>query len=153
MGYVANATLSSLFDPERLDDLFRRITLRCGHWLLDRVTELSPVAEDPYGEHGRPPGTLRESWSLGEIVVSGNVYRVEVGSSDPVSVYVEYGTRPHVIFPKGMVLRFRDRSGRVIYARSVRHPGTKPVRMMGRALAELRLEWARIAREEMARDR
>jgi hypothetical protein len=36
------------------------------------------------------------------------------------------GTKPHIITPdRTQVLRFSSR-GRIVYARSVRHPGTKP---------------------------
>lgn len=37
------------------------------------------------------------------------------------------GTRPHLIRPRnGRVLRFMGRGGGVVFARLVRHPGTKP---------------------------
>lgn len=41
---------------------------------------------------------------------------------------IEYGTRPHVIKPRrATFLRFYSRrSGRIVYARKVMHPGTRP---------------------------
>lgn len=45
----------------------------------------------------------------------------------PAALYVVHGTRPHRIEPRrqGGVLRFMV-GGRVVYARYVNHPGTKP---------------------------
>ena len=52
---------------------------------------------------------------------------VLVGSAHPRSRMHHDGTRPHVIVPrKGRVLRFKTSDGRVVYARKVNHPGTRP---------------------------
>lgn len=41
--------------------------------------------------------------------------------------YLEYGTRPYVIYPvTATVLRWRDPRGQYRYARWVRHPGLRP---------------------------
>jgi len=41
--------------------------------------------------------------------------------------HLEYGTRPYTIRPRrGKALKFLDRSGKVRFARSVRHPGLRP---------------------------
>ncbi|MEC3994980.1 hypothetical protein VSR01_16165 [Actinacidiphila sp. DG2A-62] len=55
----------------------------------------------------------------------------------PAVLYVPNGTRPHIIRPrrKTGVLRFVV-DGEVVYARVVRHPGTKPNDFLGRALRE-----------------
>jgi hypothetical protein len=63
--------------------------------------------------------------------------------------YIEYGTRPHVIKPRrGLYLRFYwPKVGRVVLARKVNHPGTRPYkfgwkathasyRVMGRRLEQ-----------------
>jgi hypothetical protein len=50
-----------------------------------------------------------------------------VGSDLPYAELVDRGTPPHIIRPKnGQVLRFVTKQGEVVYARSVRHPGTDP---------------------------
>ena len=50
---------------------------------------------------------------------------VNIGPGVPYGGYVEYGTRPHVIKPKkASVLRFKV-NGVTVYARAVKHPGTK----------------------------
>ncbi len=49
------------------------------------------------------------------------------------AAYVEYGTRPHTIEARrARALRFVQ-AGKVRFARSVRHPGTKPTHFMQRA--------------------
>lgn len=50
-----------------------------------------------------------------------------ITSTHPATIYVVNGTRPHIIRPRraGGVLRFTI-GGRVVYARYVNHPGTRP---------------------------
>lgn len=47
---------------------------------------------------------------------------------------LEYGTRPHLIkaMPGGLLAFFWPAVGRMVFARSVEHPGTKPYAMMRR---------------------
>jgi len=50
----------------------------------------------------------------------------EISAEAPYAGFVEFGTRPHMIFPRrATALRF-EKDGRVIFAKYVRHPGTKP---------------------------
>lgn len=60
-----------------------------------------------------------------------------ITSTHPATVYVVNGTRPHMIFPRrrGGVLRFTI-GGRVVYARFVSHPGTRPNGFMIEALRQ-----------------
>lgn len=60
--------------------------------------------------------------------VKSNEYRLE--ATAPYAGYVEHGTKPHIITPRnGSFLRFVV-GGKVVYARRVRHPGTKPTHFM-----------------------
>ena len=53
-------------------------------------------------------------------------YRMEIGATAPHAIPVHQGTRPHIILPvRASVLRF-EIGGKVIFARKVRHPGTRP---------------------------
>lgn len=53
-----------------------------------------------------------------------------VEATDPKSLMHHQGTDPHVIVPKkAKTLRFHSR-GRIVYAKIVRHPGTKPNRFL-----------------------
>lgn len=74
-------------------------------------------------------GTLRRSIT-GE-VQSASRGRVYVASPANYGIYVEEGTRPHVITPKGgkKFLAFKV-DGRVVFARRVNHPGSKPYPFM-----------------------
>lgn len=60
-----------------------------------------------------------------------------ITSTHPATIYVVNGTRPHIIRPRrpGGVLRFTI-GGRVVYARFVNHPGTRPNGFMIEALRQ-----------------
>lgn len=58
---------------------------------------------------------------------------------------LEYGSRPHPIprdkdMHKGIVLRFFDSAGKIVFTRQVHHPGTQPVGMI-RAARAFGSEW------------
>lgn len=56
--------------------------------------------------------------------------KVRIGSSLPYALAHHEGTRPHRISGRdGGMLRFSSR-GRIVYSRSVMHPGTKPNRYL-----------------------
>lgn len=62
-----------------------------------------------------------------------------VVSTHPATIFVVNGTRPHLIFPRrnrpNPHLKFTV-NGRVVYAKVVNHPGTRPNRFMIEALRE-----------------
>lgn len=60
--------------------------------------------------------------------VTGQAFKI--GSPLSYALMHHEGTKPHMIYPdKARVLRFTSGS-RIIYAREVRHPGTKPNRYL-----------------------
>lgn len=62
------------------------------------------------------------SGSDGFVVMVG----VETSGGVDYALYHHEGTRPHVILPrKGRYLVFTSRSGALVFARKVNHPGTK----------------------------
>jgi hypothetical protein len=82
---------------------------------------------------GRSPGTLRDS-----IVVrvrEGPVF--EVGSADPVALWVHEGTEPHQIVGNPLLVFHWAKLGKVVAFRQVNHPGTKPNRFLVEALTVL----------------
>jgi len=102
--------------------------------LGDRIAR--KMADEAY-QHARdfiPVRTGRLLRSL-RIERHGNEYHVIAGSRIAYyAPFVEFGTRPHIIRPRrARVLRFEVR-GKVVYARIVHHPGSRPVRYMGHAL-------------------
>lgn len=63
--------------------------------------------------------------------------KITVFSDVEYAPFVNDGTRPHVIRPKNAkALRFRV-GGRIVYARVVNHPGTKPRPFLDRALRDV----------------
>jgi hypothetical protein len=56
---------------------------------------------------------------------------ITMGSSRPYALAVHEGTRPHEIHSQqGKKLRFTGRSGAVVYAKAVMHPGTRANRYL-----------------------
>lgn len=52
--------------------------------------------------------------------------------------FLEYGTRPHrIVARRGQALRFLDRTGKLRFARSVNHPGTRPRPFFGPSWDEI----------------
>jgi len=79
-------------------------------------------------------GRLRESIGVRRIRSGYEV--VMGGGRAPYAAYLEFGARPHLIRPRrARALRFEIR-GELVYARYVEHPGTRPMRIMARAVAE-----------------
>jgi hypothetical protein len=97
----------------------------CSGW---GVTERSP------GEAPGRRGVLRNS-----LFVQTSGTTIKIGSKSPIAKFVNNGTRAHTIRPiGGKALRFRI-GGRIVFAKLVRHPGTKPNRFLQRALNNKRL--------------
>ncbi|SRR5712691_2067245 len=69
----------------------------------------------------------------------GTIVRGEVYSHVPYGYMQEVGTRPHVILPRksGGYLRF-EVGGRVVFAKKVNHPGTKPTPWLHEAFDTLK---------------
>ena len=79
-------------------------------------------------------GKLRRSI---RIVEGAGCYMVLMGGREaPYAPFIEYGTRPHIIRArKAMALRF-EVHGETVYARYVKHPGTRAQRILSRAVEE-----------------
>lgn len=68
---------------------------------------------------GKLRGSIKRRLSLARL-------EGEIAPTVPYAVYVEYGTRAHMIRPvRASALRF-EVEGEVVFAKLVRHPGTKP---------------------------
>lgn len=81
------------------------------------------------------PGSMKLGIRVSIYRGPGGEFRGDIRSTHPATIYVVNGTRPHRIYPRrpGGVLRFTV-GGRVVYARYVNHPGTKPNNWMREAL-------------------
>jgi len=86
------------------------------------IGELADYAERTMREEApKRTGALRKS-----IRKAVSSMEAEIGSQVPYAVYVEYGTRPHIITPvKARALRF-EVGKEIVFTRLVQHPGAKP---------------------------
>lgn len=82
-------------------------------------------------------GRLRASIRLERRSVLGLRQRWTIGSDVEYAPMVNDGTRPHLIRPRrAQALRFKV-DGRTVFARVVRHPGTRARPFLDRALREV----------------
>lgn len=97
-----------------------------GEYIRQRTGTLYVLARFQVGVK---TGALYQSISFN--VVSGASGIVgTVTASDAKALMHHNGTRPHLIFPRNaQTLRFYSR-GRIVYAKVVHHPGTKPNRFL-----------------------
>lgn len=91
----------------------------------------------PGPTRARRPGTLRDS-IIKRLAIEGTLV-VYVGSYDPIALMHHEGTVPHDIVPRRAtwLVFYSLRVGRVVYAKRVHHPGTRPNRYLTDSLADL----------------
>jgi hypothetical protein len=120
-----------------------RLMARCGEIVTQGAKRRAPVS--PRGSGGRPSGYLRSkiAWELhrgplGLYVDIASPARTPQG--EPYGLFMEVGTRPHVIRPKNPRdwLRWIGADGRVHFAKKVNHPGTRAQPHLRPALEDLR---------------
>lgn len=110
------------------------LLLEAGTAVRDAVAAEAPVRE----------GHLRDSIQRGPVEGQpGGAFAVRVYEDDRTrteagvgyGVFVQEGTRPHVIRPRrGQALKFVGKQG-TVFAKVVNHPGTKPNDFWGRGFA------------------
>jgi hypothetical protein len=82
-------------------------------------------------------GSLRARRTTRLVSAGGRLVRCEVSFNVDYAAAVHDGTRPHVIVPRNRkVLRFKV-GGKIVYARRVNHPGTRPRPFLRQALADV----------------
>lgn len=103
---------------------------------LDRVAadatreSIRLVANIARGRINRRSGDAAKTIKTREPVRPVGVFAGEVYSTDEIAYYLERGTRAHTIEPRTKkALRF-NYGGRTVFARRVRHPGTRAYRWM-----------------------
>lgn len=114
-------------DQGALSRLLRRRGGRAHRKLAERTERVARIAE------GEAPGTMGDfiTWKIEE--GRGGLQGVIVCDHHAV-LFVLNGTRPHLIRPRRKkALRF-EVGGEVVFAKLVRHPGTRPNDFLGRAL-------------------
>jgi hypothetical protein len=105
-----------------LDVMLKQPQGEVGRWLRKRGTMIQSAAK---AQAGIQTGALKASIKLiHERTVFGQM--LTIGSPLSYALVHHEGSRPHVITPKNAkMLRFTSK-GRVVYARTVLHPGTRP---------------------------
>lgn len=83
----------------------------------------------------RAPGSMGSTIRAQIRPGPGGEFQGVINVRHPAALYVIGGTRPHIIRPRreGGVLRFTV-AGKVVYARYVMHPGTRPNDFLREAL-------------------
>ena len=113
-------------------------------WAEKRAARLSPNRSGP----------LRAGWHT-EFRRTATGAEATLSNRAPHAPFVFLGTKPHIIRPKrARVLAFRV-ADRQVFARQVRHPGTKPNDIPARVMKELRPRLKRAIHQEaqtLARD-
>lgn len=70
-------------------------------------------------------GDAERSIEASEVHTNNHTVRGEVGTTRLITIYLHQGTKPHNIMPRNKrVLRWADGGG-FVFARRVKHPGTK----------------------------
>lgn len=82
----------------------------------------------------RAPGSMGSTIRVQIRRGPGGDFQGVINVRHPAALYVTGGTRPHIIRPRrAQALRFTV-GGRVVYAKFVMHPGTKPNDFLRQAL-------------------
>ena len=107
-----------------LSKLHTAISRRLAENIRSRAERLTPA------KTGRLKRSIR-------VVEGAGSYMVSMGGREaPYAPFIEYGARPHIIRARrAMALRF-EVHGDVVYAKYVRHPGTRAQRVLARAMDE-----------------
>lgn len=138
------ATPHVVIDPVKLAQLLRgrdgpvyRRGLEDANLVKREAQRLAPVHRPVPGERrSRSPGTLRDSIVV-RILDESNGPRFQVGSADPVALWVHEGTVPHRIDGNPLLIFYWSKMGTVVAFRHVNHPGTQPNRFLVEALTVL----------------
>lgn len=117
-----------------------------GEWMKGKVKEVERLAVIEAPGPGKPPrnrtginyatGRLEESIysGLGSWGSSGEVEGI-VGAKAKHALFVHAGTLPHVILPRhAKILAWKGKSGKMVFATKVHHPGTMANPFLDRAL-------------------
>jgi len=98
---------------------------RATHDELDRAGDEAHRHVESNAKFRDRSGKLRRSTNH-SVRIGRNKSRLRLKWSPRYAGFIEYGTRAHVIRPRRKkFLRFRV-GGRVVFARKVNHPGTRP---------------------------
>ena len=156
MPFKSSRPLDEILDPEAVPVAMRRITGNVGDFMEREVKRNTPVDTSAFRDpNGRKRGTLRASIKRGPITRdrARDAYVVRVTTDDPIAEFVEWNTKPHRIRPRkpGGTLAFRNqKTGGMIFAKGVKHPGTKGAHMFALGAAKTEASVGEIARPALS---
>lgn len=166
MGYEG-PDLAALFDESEeafIGRLCHDLADVGGSTMTKRIKELTPIGHQPFAE-GYIPGHLHDSITQKIVVVtiSGDGTRYETGTETNVSYaeYVEEGTglwgprrAKYEIRPKnpnGWLRFFDQKTGEIVFAKRVMHPGSPGHHMFAKGVALTEAEFDKLAEEHVER--
>lgn len=140
---MAEASVRFVVDGNKVRAMFTdmggdvvRFALQVGERVKDEAKQRVGVYQPPPAgpSRSRRPGTLRDS-IVKRFHTDGDHVVVQVGSEDPIALIHHEGTEPHTITARNapMLVFWSANAGRVVFARSVSHPGTQPNRFLTEA--------------------
>lgn len=97
--------------------------------LLDRTKTFAEDHVQKYPKFKRRTGNLQDS-TEGNVIRTSKGHLLRLKNNAKYASYIEYGTNPHLIFPKKKRFLKFNIKGKTIFARFVKHPGTKPYKFM-----------------------
>ncbi|WP_273845401.1 hypothetical protein [Rubrobacter calidifluminis] len=115
---------------ERIESLSPRLTQAMREGTARGLRVLDRTAHETIGRRtGKTASTIKR-----EVLLTPDGARGVVFSEDKVAAILEYGSRPHTIRPRPpkKALRF-EVDGKTVFAKVVRHPGTRAYRWLQRA--------------------
>lgn len=105
------------------DEVFKSRNGIVGRDLSARATRVQLAAK---AQAGVKSGMLKRDITKNWIKGRGDDLAISVGSTRDYAWMHHDGTRPHIIRPKNAkLLRFVAKDGKIVFAKVVRHPGTK----------------------------
>lgn len=113
-------------DRVAIKDLARNPRGPVGRYLSKAAAKLRILA---VAQVGKRTGNLARSINYRLVSTGGGLVAL-IGSNHHVALMHHEGTKPHIILPRhAKTLRFFSH-GRIVYAKVVHHPGTRPNRYL-----------------------
>lgn len=123
------ASLAQANLTPHVDTGFLRASIRAS---TSEMPKLMPPPESGSAP-ARLPGGGDVTMTISTAQIGQTIY---VGYTAFYAPFLEYGTAPHLIFPKEKFALHWMEGGKGRFAKYVKHPGTRPVAFVGRATAQ-----------------
>lgn len=113
---------AALADTIRSSSQFRTLTRQIEHKTVQSAQRLA--ATKVKRRTGAYLGNFETT--ITPLHQTANLVRLRLFNTQRHAVFIEEGTRPHIIRPRRASILAFDVGGRRVFARSVNHPGTRP---------------------------